>query len=60
MKSNKANEYNEKVNPKSTEDLRSQTVRKTTEGEDFPYNYDDSHHSTSVSKGEAKSPVRKR
>lgn len=56
----KNDEYADKINPKSTEDLRSQVVRKETKDEDYPYNYEDSHHSTDVEKGAAKSPVRER
>jgi len=36
------------------------TCRVTTEKQDYPYNYDDSNHSTDYTKGEAKSPVRER
>ena len=34
--------------------------RVTTEEQDFPYNYDDSNHSSDVTKDQAKSPIRER
>ena len=34
--------------------------RVTTEEQDYPYNYNDSNHSTDYEKGKAKSPVRER
>jgi len=34
--------------------------RVTTENQDFPYNYDDSNHSSDVTKDQAKSPIRER
>ncbi len=34
--------------------------RVTTEEADYPYNYDDSNHSTDYDKGSAKSPERER
>ena len=36
------------------------TCRVSTENAPYPYNYDESNHSTDYTKGEAKSPVRER
>ena len=56
----KNDEYADKTNPKSTEDLRSQVCRKETKGEDFPYEYTNSHFSTDTDKGNTPSPQRER